>query len=742
MVLNKRIKRGLKSNFSFYLCSIFLTFLTVAFMVACISTGSTLKSAVNQFFGDYQVEDAEFTLYQPMEDQDIQDFEKDYGVLIEENRYKNMELGDATLRVFQQTEKVNKYEVIEGTDVQSAQEILITKKFATTNHYQIGDTISLGGEDFKICGYAVKADYAYMLESLSDSYRNNDTFGLAIVNEEAFSKLDETEYDYYGIVYKNDNVLDVRKALNDEYMFKSYMASSANTRISYPIKEGNSVNFMAQGGCPVFFIIVVSVIALVLSRIIKRERKLLGTFMALGYKKSYIIRYYATYGLIPGLIGSILGLLVSGKMTSIFVSFYIDNDFEAFPYELKYSIAAIIISLIIPTILYVLTAIIVVSVMLRKPAIELLNGIKKEDQSVKMLATKRTKISFKMQIRSMFGHKMRSFAALLGVIVASTCMLIGFNSYNAVTYVMNNGVNNNTKYEYQYVLNYMGEGKPEKGEGLLTYTYEVENIDTQLTLMGIDKDSSCFETDTMEGDAWNDNQYYLTYAASQTFHVDCGDTLRFRNSVTLKEYEVKISGIIKDDMHPYLYTGKKNAAEIMDVAEDNFNVIVSSEKLDNLKDEDVTMTVNTGSSQESLEALMEPIMSVIYIIEAVGFLLAVFVLYLIVDMVVNENRSTIVLLKILGLRKREISRMVLNTNHILVVLGFLIGMPIAYAFSSHQYRKEIAQYGMTFSVHINPVTIIIAFLLLWVAYQFSLFLLKRKAFKEDMVESLKDVRKE
>ena len=349
----------------------------VAFMVACISTGNTLKSAVNQFFDDNQVEDAEFTLYQPMGDQDIQDFEKDYGVLIEENRYKNMELEDATIRVFQQTEKVNKYEVIEGTDVQSAQDILITKNFAESNDYKIGDTISLGGEDFKICGYAVKADYVYMLENLSDSYRNNDTFGLAIVNEEAFSKLDETEYDYYGIAYENDNVLDVRKALNDEYMFKSYMASTANTRISFSLKQGDAVSFMAKGGCPVFFVIVVAVIALVLSRIIKRERKLLGTFMALGYKKSYIIRYYAMYGLIPGLIGSVLGLLISGKVTSLFVSFYIDNDFEAFPYELKYSIVSIIISLIIPTILYVLTAIIVVYVMLRKPAIELLNGIKK-----------------------------------------------------------------------------------------------------------------------------------------------------------------------------------------------------------------------------------------------------------------------------------------------------------------------------------------------------------------------------
>lgn len=113
MVLNKRIKRSLKNNFSFYLCSIILTMLTSAFMIACISTGNTLKNGVNRFMEDNAVENAEFNTYLDIDEDGIDTLEKDYDVLIEKNRYKDIGYEDSTIRTFVRTVKVNKYEVSE-----------------------------------------------------------------------------------------------------------------------------------------------------------------------------------------------------------------------------------------------------------------------------------------------------------------------------------------------------------------------------------------------------------------------------------------------------------------------------------------------------------------------------------------------------------------------------------------------------------------------------------------------------
>ena len=271
MVLNKRIKRSFKNNFSFYLCSIILTMLTSAFMIACISTGNTLKSGVNRFMEDNAVENAEFNTYLDIDEESVSELEKEYNVLIEKNRCKDIKYGDSTIRTFVQTVKVNKYEVVEGSDISTDSDILITKRYADENGISIGDKLELGGSTFTITGFAAKADYLYMIESFSDVYRNNSTFALAIVTDSAFEKLSGDESDYYGIIYNGSNELDVRKKINDDYKFMRYLSEDANTRISIVKNEGDSVNFMAKGGCPVLFLIVVAIIAMVLSRMIKKE---------------------------------------------------------------------------------------------------------------------------------------------------------------------------------------------------------------------------------------------------------------------------------------------------------------------------------------------------------------------------------------------------------------------------------------------------------------------------------------
>lgn len=580
-----------------------------------------------------------------------------------------------------------------------------------------------------------------MLESLSDVYRNNSTFALAIVTESAFEKLSGDENDYYGIIYNSDNALEARRKINDDYKFVRYLSEDANTRIASVKKQGDSINFMAQGGCPVLFIIVVAIIAMVLSRMIKKETVILGTFLALGYKKKLLIRYYVKYGLIPGIVGSLLGFCLRSPLTSAMVGFYIDNDFEAFNYDLNYSVAATVAALIVPTLLYAATAIIVVLPMLSKPAIQLLNNIHKGSRSVRIFIGKKIKVFRKMQFRSILGHIPRSLVVFLGIGISSMCLMIGFNSYNSMQYIIEHGVDDTVAYKYQYILNYIGEGKLDEGEGVLTYSYEVGGSTAQLSLVGIDGDTKYYPLETRDKEKVDINKYYLTTSASKAFGVGKGDKIKFINSITLDEYERTIDGIIADDMHTYLYTGKSNAAEIIGVNEGSYNVIVSDKEID-IPDDECTRTVNKGASKDSLREMLTPLMTIVYVFVVIGFILALFILYLIVNMIVEESVSTISLSKVLGLSKREISRMILNTNHILVVLGFLIGIPAAYVFSSIQYKDAIAQYGMSFNVKVNPLYTLIAFLIIWVAYYIALALLKHKAFKTNMVEALKETRKE
>ncbi|MCI7061107.1 MAG: FtsX-like permease family protein [Lachnospiraceae bacterium] len=130
--------------------------------------------------------------------------------------------------------------------------------------------------------------------------------------------------------------------------------------------------------------------------------------------------------------------------------------------------------------------------------------------------------------------------------------------------------------------------------------------------------------------------------------------------------------------------------------------------------------------------------AIITIFEVVGIILGIFVLYLVINMIVSETVGNISVMKVLGFNKREISNRVLNVNHILICIGFLLGIPSAYVFVKIGYADTIQNYGMLLTPIIKIKALIIGFVLTWVTYELSLLFQKRKISGIDMVEALKE----
>ena len=82
MTLNKRILRSFKTNFSFFLFSIILTIITVAFIISAISTGQVLKDVMVEFMTSYNTENAEFTVYNDITEDEIKSLEKEFDIAL------------------------------------------------------------------------------------------------------------------------------------------------------------------------------------------------------------------------------------------------------------------------------------------------------------------------------------------------------------------------------------------------------------------------------------------------------------------------------------------------------------------------------------------------------------------------------------------------------------------------------------------------------------------------------------
>ena len=740
MTINKRAGRSIKKNIAFYIISIILTMLTSMVIVAAVSTGHTLTKVVDDFVKDYKAEDAEFVTYQPLSDADMEKLEQEYDVILEHSRYKdvNVESGDlkgATIRVFPMPEKLNLCEVRDGHEPGDG-EALLTQDFADVHDIKVGDTISLGAYDYKVSAYTTKADYIYMLEKLS-GYIDSEKFALVVVDRKEYDKIEADETSYYSIKYNKDNSKEVREKLNADYVIASYMAATTNTRISMPVNEGDAVTNMATMYAPVMFIIIITLVVMVLGRNIRQEQYLLGTFLALGFSKKQIIRHYMRYGVLPGVVGSVLGLIVSVPLTGVLCKFYIEYDFEKLTYTPAYDVPSIVVALVVPTILYCAAIAIQAVKLLKKSPVDLLRNTGKDTKTVGVMKKSRAKTQTKMRVRSVIGHPGRSIVTIIGVAIAAFCIIAGLVMSDSMDTLLDGGLKSSIKYEYLYRLNTLLQGTPDEGEALFQNYYEVDSSTVQLSAQGIVDNSKYFPDKTDGGDKLDLDKYYLTSAAAETYGVEVGDEMTFFNISDLEEHKVRISGIVTDNTHCYLYTGMDNATKLAGVDQGTYNCIISKDKL-SLDKELVASETKMTVTAETMDNLMGPMKAIIFIIEIVGIVLGVFVLYLIINMIVAETSTNISVMKVLGFSKKEISNRVLNVNHILVCIGYLLGIPAAYSFVKVGYSDTIENYGMLFSPVITAKAIVISFLLTWVTYELSLLLQKRKISRIDMVEALKE----
>ena len=740
MTINKRAGRSIKKNKSFYIISIILTALTSMIIVAAVSTGHTLTNVVRDFVDEYKAEDAEFVTYKPLSEEDIDKLEKEYDVILEYSGYKDIhvkggDLDGVTIRAFAMPEKLNLCDVREGHEPGDG-EALLTQDFADVHNIKIGDEISLGDDSYKVSAYTTKADYIYMLQTFT-GFIDNEKFAAIVVDRPEYDRIDTEETGYYSIKYNKDNSKEVREKLNSDYIIASYMAATTNTRISMPVNEGDAVTNMATMFAPVMFVIVLTLIVMVLGRNIKNEQYLLGTFISLGFSRKQIIGHYVRYGLIPGVVGSVLGVLVSIPLTKVLCKFYIEYDFETLIYKPTYDIPSIVIALVVPTLLYCAAIAIQAGKLLKKAPVDLLRNTGKDTKAIGIMKDSRAKTQVKMRVRSVMGHPGRSIVTTIGVAIAAFCIVAGLVMSDSMDALLNDGLTSSIKYEYLYRLNTLQQGTPDEGEALFQNYYEVDGSTVQLSAQGIEADSKYFPDKTDSGEKLEPDQYYLTSAAAETFGVEPGEKLTFYNIADLKEHKVTISGVVTDNTHCYLYTGRDNATELAGVDADTYNCIISKNAL-TLDKELVASETKMTVTADTMDNLMGPMKAIILMIEIVGIVLGVFVLYLIINMIVSEASTNISVMKVLGFNRKEISNRVLNVNHVLVCIGYLLGIPMAYTFVKVGYSDTIENYGMLLSPVVTVKAIVTGFLLTWVTYELSLLLQKRKISRIDMVEALKE----
>lgn len=231
----------------------------------------------------------------------------------------------------------------------------------------------------------------------------------------------------------------------------------------------------------------------------------------------------------------------------------------------------------------------------------------------------------------------------------------------------------------------------------------------------------------------------MTSAAARIFGVESGDEFTFYDLISMKHNTVTISDIVENDVLSLIITSKANAAQILGRNADEFNVIISEKPLD-IPAELLRKSASLEDYRRNTESALNTARIVLSIVKAIGALICILVVILLSGMIIEESRRSISTPEVLGYRGSEIRRLILSSNHILVPIGFVLGIPLGLALANMIAVANAASGGILMSTVLTVKTLLVSAVFIAVAYAVSLALSARKLKKIDMVECLKEER--
>ncbi|MCB2305691.1 FtsX-like permease family protein [Clostridium estertheticum] len=743
MVINKKIKRTMMENKSQYFGSLALIVISCLLFTMFNLLSGNLANITSSFGKNYKQEDSSFMSDKKLSN--ISEIESKFNMKMEEgNTFDYPVTKDKVIRIFSQNTKVNIPAIIKGKAL-SGNDILIDPAYAKANKLEVGDSFKVYDKSFKIAGFMSLPSYIYPLKEASDILTDPNNFGIAVMTKVDLSVMKKGNV-FYSIRFNGDR-RDVEKRTtafkdylnNEDITIISWMDAWVNSRITFVTTKISGINQISSS-MPVAILLLTCILTgIVMWRMIKREAVIIGTLYAFGYKKKQIQNHYLRYPIIialtGGIIGTILGVLALKPMINVMVS-YFNMPVGTVNFDIKY----LLISILMPVVFLSAAGYLVVNKSLKSSPLELMRG-GKENNKVgfieKNLKLDKLRFSTKFKVREQLRSIPRSVFLLLGVSLATVLLLFVFAAKSSLESLMKDGFDASFKYNYSYVFNSIKKGNPKDGEAFSESPFTLKS-DSKINIVayGVSPSSKYVVFKDKSGKILSTDKSIITSSLADKLKVNPGDTIKVINTLDSKLYSITVDSIAKSYVGNYIYIPMPKFNKMMSYPSGSYMGLWSNSKL-NIPENQLLTTVTKADIKNAFNAMTAPIQTMVGTMAFMSFLIGLIVIYVVTSMIIDENKENISLMKVLGYRKKEVYSMILNSSAFLVILGYILGVPILLALLGAMFKSLTKEMSLSLPVTISYSYLIIGFVIIYITYELSKALSKKKLNKISMTEVLK-----
>ncbi|AGY77714.1 ABC transporter permease [Clostridium autoethanogenum] len=743
MIINKKIKRTMLESKSQYLGSFLLIIFSCLLFTMFNLVSVNLSGLLSSFERDYKQEDATFMTSKKLNNPES--FEAKFNMSLEETKSFDYSISEnKTLRIFRENTKVNIPAIIEGKNLSNG-DILIDPSYAKANKLNIGDSIKLYNQNFTISGFMSMPNYIYPLKSESDIMNDPSSFGIAVIDKNDFNNINRGN-SFYAVRFNGDRsnlgkkISELKSYLRSKnIIILSWMNVTDNPRVTYMTAKLSGIDKMSSSMPMSILILTCILTGIVMLRMLKREAAIIGTLYALGYKKREIMKHYLMYPLAVSLLGGILGTMLGVITLKPMISYYV-SYFNIPVGSLIFNINYLIMSILLPVVFLIICSYFVVNKSLKASPVELMRG-GRENNKVgfieKNLKLDKLNFNTKFQIRELLRSIPRSLFLMLGIIMATMLLLMGFTAKSSLDYLMKSSFSEAFKYNYQYVFNSVQNGKPEKGEAFseVPFALKTDNNLT-FTVYGVSPDSKYIYFKNKAGNVLKSDKVIITRPLADKLNINPKDTIKSVNRLDSKEYSITVDDIAETYVGSYIYIPLNKLNAMLKFSPDSYTGLWSTERL-SIPESKLLTFVTVDDMRNAFNTITKPLQTIVGGIAFMSFIIGLIVIYVVTALTIEENKENISLMKVLGYKNKEVYSLILNSSSFIVVLGYILGVPLLLASMRALFKSMTKDMNVSFPVTINYIYAIVGFIIIYLTYELSKLLSRKKINKISMSEALK-----
>lgn len=749
--LNKRFLRELKSEAGKYI----VLFVFIAGVIALVSgflvASGSMSQAYDESFEKYNIEDGNFEVKREASSGLLDALQKDgtkiYPNFYKEEQTKNVE---STLRIFKKRTEIDLECLMEGSFPEDENEIAIDRMYAVNNKISVGDVMELGDVSYTICGLVALSDYSALFSSTSDMMFDAVRFGVAIVTEDGFNKIndDHLHYNYSWRYSERPSDEKEAKTLSESFLKTLYVNALLNLNgVEGFIPEYVNQAIIFTGDdikgdnamFTVFLYIVIAIIAFVFavttSNTITKESAVIGTLRASGYSKGELIRHYMAMPmlivLIAAVIGNILGYTVfKGYMAALYYASY------SLPtYVTIWNADAFVKTTVIPVLLMFAINFIMLAEKMSLSPLRFLRRDLSRRQKKKAFRLKTTiPIMKRFRMRILFQNIPNYVILFIGILFANLILLFGF-MFGPLLDHFEQEITTHLLAEHQYVL-----VSKEKTENKEAESYDVTVLKTQegrykseeVMVYGVQENSAYIKSSLA------DDEVLISNAYANKQHIRTGDTITLQEEYGDKTYSFTVTGI-------YTYPAALSVFMNCDAFEKTFEKgsyypgYFSNEELTDLTQKNIAMTISKEDLTKTTRQLRLSMGGMAVLFQGFGVIMFALLLYLLSKVVIEKNAQSISMAKILGYSDKEINRLYIRTTTIVSVVSLVVTIGLCIVLLKVICEVAFAEYSGYLEFYMEPLDLLKVLAAGLITYAVISFFQIKKIKAIPMTDALKNV---